>query len=620
RLRLDAQRPEDERRPTLEIVFEASKEVRRSIVFATLVIIVVFAPLLFLTGVEGRLLRPLGFAYAVSLTASLLVALTVTPVLCSLLLPRSRVVRVGHDTVVVRGLKRLYAPVLGSTVRRWGALTVASFLGLAVAGYGLWSAGGAFLPPFNEGALTISVTTLPGTSLEESDRLGAMAEAIVLEHPEVVSTARRTGRAAGDEHTQPVSSSEMEARLVPMPEERREAFLVRLRASLSALPGASVIIGQPLEHRIDHMLSGTRANVAVKIFGPDLRELRATAERAKAIMANVDGVVDLSVEHQAEVPFVTVRFDRAAIARYGLTVETVAHEIETAFQGRSVTRVLEDQAAFDLVVRYDAGVVDSLHAVQEAHIGTPSGARLPLHVVADVHRDLGPNLISRENVERKIVVSCNTAGRDLQAVVDDLQAALGANLRLPEQYRVEYGGQFESAQQASRILVAVGGLVILVVFLLLWVALGTVRDAALVMVNLPLALIGGVVGVHLSGGVISVASLIGFITLFGIATRNGIMMVTHIHHLVREEGVTDLAEAVMRGASERLSPILMTALASGLGLLPLVLAGGQPGSEIETPMAIVILSGLGSATLLNMVVVPALYLRFGAVGRERLPG
>jgi CzcA family heavy metal efflux pump len=613
RLRLEAALPEGERRPVLTVVFEASKEVRRSIVFATLVIILVFAPLLFLTGVEGRLLRPLGFAYAVSLGASLFVALTVTPVLCSFLLPTSKTVRSGHEPALIQGLKRLYAPILALSLRRWRGLTVLALVGLAAAGWGLQQAGRSFLPSFNEGALTVSVSTLPGTSLEESNRLGRMAERIMLNHPEVRTTARRTGRADQDEHTQPVSSSEIEARLVPLDEEQRSQFLGRLRASLSDLPGTNVIIGQPIEHRIDHMLSGTRANIAVKIFGPKLRDLRRLAESTRSIMETVDGVADLSVERQAEVPFVTVRFNRGSIARYGLTIEAVAHEIETAFQGRTVTRILEGQAVFDLVVRYDAGAIDTLHAVQEARIGTPSGARVPLHELAEVQRSVGPNLISRENVERKIVVSCNVADRDLQAVVDDIRRKIGAGLTMPPRYRVEYGGQFESAQEATRILYWVGALVLLGVIILLWVALGSLRDGLLVMVNLPLALIGGVVGVHVAGGVVSVASLIGFITLFGIATRNGIMMVTHIHHLVLEEGITDLVEAVSRGATERLAPILMTALASGLGLLPLALAGGQAGSEIETPMAIVILCGLATATLLNMIIVPALYLRFGAV-------
>ncbi len=620
RLRLEGMRPKSERRSVLKVVFEASKEVRRSIVFATLVIIVVFTPLFFLTGVEGRLLRPLGFAYSASLAASLLVALTVTPVLCSFLLPDSQAVRSEAEPALVRWLKRMYEPLLRVTLHRWGALTLVILIALGAALWSLHHAGRSFLPSFNEGALNVSISTLPGTSLEESDRLGALAERTLLSHPEVRTTARRTGRADRDEHAQAVSSSEMEAGLVSMDEHQRAEFLARLRESLGQLPGTNVIIGQPIEHRIDHMLSGTRSNVAVKIFGPNLRTLRSVAEKARALMESVQGVADLSVEQQADVPFVTVRFKRGAIARYGLTIEDVAHEIETAYQGRTVTRVLKGQAIFDLVVRYSADSIDTLHAVQETRIGTPTGARVPLHDLADVHRDIGPNLISRENVERKIVISCNVADRDLQAVVDDIRRTISADLELPPTYRVEYGGQFKSAQEATRIIGWISLLVLFGVLVLLWAALGNLRDGLLVLVNLPLALIGGVIGVHVSGGVISVASLIGFITLFGIATRNGIMMITHIHHLIQEEGIGDMVHAVTQGASERLSPILMTALASGLGLLPLALAGGQPGSEIETPMALVILFGLASATVLNMFIVPALYLRFGYVRGEAFNG
>jgi Cu/Ag efflux pump CusA len=347
-----------------------------------------------------------------------------------------------------------------------------------------------------------------------------------------------------------------------------------------------------------------------------LAQLHGLAERVRREMEGVSGVVDLSVEQRGELPTVTVRFRRNAIARYGLTIQQVAHEIETAFQGRTVARIVDGPIGYDLVVRYDTSDVGSLEAVREARIGVPGGARLPLHVFADVARSLGPSMIARENVERKIVVQCNVAGRDLQSVVDDIRAQVERGVTMPEGFRVEYGGQFESAQEASRILLVVGSVVVLVIFLLLFVALGTLRDAGLVILNLPLALIGGVVGVYASGGVVSVASLIGFITLFGIATRNGIMMVTHFHHLRDHEGVTDPLEIVRRGAMERLSPILMTALASGLGLLPLALSGGSPGSEIQAPMAIVILFGLLSSTVLNMVVVPSLYLRFGAAARR----
>lgn len=604
----------DEPQSVLGVVFRASKEIRASIVFATLIIVVVFAPLYFLEGVEGRLLQPLGFAYVGSLFASLLVALTVTPVLCSLLLPGSRGVLKPHEAWIVIKLKGFYEPLLHSTVHHWKALTGLSAVLLAGAAIGTALAGRSFLPPFNEGALTISMVTLPGTSLEMSNRLGAMAEGIILNRPEVLSTGRRTGRASGDEHAQPVSSSEIDALLKPGLENKEE-FLASLRAELATVPGTNVIIGQPLEHRIDHMLSGTRANIAVKIFGHDLSRLRELAEKVRQEMAAIDGVVDLSVEQQGELPLVTVRFRRRAIARYGLTIQQIAHEIETAFQGRTVGRVIDGPVGYDLVVRYDTRELDTLEAVREKHIGVPGGARLPLHVFADVERSLGPSLIARENVGRKIVVQCNVAERDLLSVVDDIRARVGENLIMPEGYRVEYGGQFESAQEASRIIGLVGAAVVMVVLVLLFVALGSMRDAWLVLLNLPLALIGGVVGVYASGGVISVASLIGFITLFGIATRNGIMMVTHFHHLRDEEGLSEPLEIVRRGALERLSPILMTALASGLGLLPLALSSGNPGSEIQAPMAMVILFGLVTSTALNMLVVPSLYLRFGAAAR-----
>ncbi len=614
RLRLNAALPPGERRPLLEVVFEASREIRRSIVFATVIIVVVFLPLFFLSGVEGRLLRPLGFAYVVSLSASLVVAVTVTPALCSLLLPNSIAVKSHKETAVVRWLKRGYGASLDLVLARWRLLTTVSLLGLAAAGGGLWSAGRSFLPTFDEGALTISIVSLPGTSLTASTQLAQVVEGLLLEHPEVISTARRTGRAEQDEHSQDISASEIEVRLQEG-ERSSEAFLAAVRADLATVAGANFIIGQPIAHRIDHMLSGARANVAVKIFGPDLQELRRLARQVRDEMAEVPGVVDLAIEQQTDVEQVSVRFDRAAIARHGLTIQQVAHEIETAFLGREVTRVLEGQATFHLVVRYERSTIDTLAAVRSAHIGTPSGARIPLSSLADVQRGVGPNAISRENVERKIVVMCNVAGRDLQAVVDDIAARVDAGVERPTRYRVEYGGQFQSAQQAQRVLLAVGGGVIIAILLLLIVALGSSRDAVLVMVNLPLALIGGVVGVYVAGGVLSVASIIGFITLFGIATRNGIMMVTHFHHLAMVEGERDPWTIVRRGAMERLSPILMTALASGLGLLPLALAGGEAGSEIQTPMAIVILCGLVTSTTLNMVVVPALYLRFGDVTR-----
>jgi CzcA family heavy metal efflux pump len=600
----------------LDVVFEASKEIRGSIVYATVIIILVFLPLFVLTGVEGRLLRPLGFAYIVSLAASLAVALTVTPALCSILLPTSRAVREDREGRLVHWLKARYEPILARVLARWKLAAVVAVGLFAASAVSLFLAGRAFLPEFNEGTLTISAVTLPGTSLSESDRLGRIVEEILLKHAEVTATARRTGRAELDEHAQDVNSAEIDVGL-RMKDRTKDELLAALRRDLSAVPGVAITIGQPISHRIDHMLSGTRANIAVKVFGDDLRELRRLGEQVRQVMSGVPGVVDLSLEQQPDIPFLTVRFDRPAIARHGLRIQEIAETIETAFQGSKASRVLEGQASYDLVVRHDRSAVEDLDAIRGTLVSTPSGAQVPLSALADIRKDRGPSMVTRENVQRKSVVMCNVSGRDLGSVVRDVRQAVGASVPLPRGYHVEYGGQFESAEQAVRTLLLVGAAVVAGIFLLLFMALRSGRDAAVVMLNLPLALAGGVAGVWLSGGVLSVASVIGFITLFGIATRNGLMMISHVQHLVAEEGVRDPVEAVRRGAMERLSPILMTALAAGLGLVPLALAGGQPGSEIETPMAVVILCGLVTSTALNMLVVPALYLRFGSV-RQRV--
>ena len=618
RLREDAARPADARPPALLVVFEASKEIRSSIVFATLIILLVFLPLFFLAGVEGRLLRPLGFAYVVSLAASLAVALTVTPALCGVLL--SREAAYGRDEGRLVGwLKARYGRLLERTLPQWRAVGGVALATFAVALIALVGAGRAFLPDFNEGTLTISVVTLPGTSLRDSDALGRLVEEVLLEQPEVVATARRTGRAELDEHAQDVNASEIDVGL-RMNDRSKDEFLAALRRALSVVPGTQITIGQPISHRIDHMLSGTRANIAVKVFGQDLFELRRLAEAVRRAMAGVQGVVDLSTEQQTDIPFLTVKLDRPSIARHGLRVRDVAEAMETAFAGQTVSRIREGDAAFDLLVRYPEESRSDLERVSELRITTASGAELPLHTLADVRKDQGPNTISRENVQRKIVVMANVAGRDLGGVVADIQAAVAKSVSVPRGYHVEYGGQFESATEASRTLLLLGALVMVGIFALLVLALGSSRDATLVLVNLPLALIGGVVGVFLSGGVLSVASLIGFIALFGIATRNGLMLVAHVRHLREVEGVQESYEAVRRGALERLSPILMTALAAGLALVPLALEAGEPGSEIQAPMAVVILCGLLSSTALNMIVVPALYLRFGAVAeRETAP-
>ncbi|MBI2901722.1 MAG: efflux RND transporter permease subunit [Planctomycetes bacterium] len=610
RLRENGALPEDRRRTVFDVVYGASREVQSSIVFATLIILLVFVPIFFLPGVEGRLLQPLGLAYVVALSASLVVALTVTPVLCSFLLPRSRAVREGREPRVVRALKGAYGELLGPALRHpWAVVTpaIVLFAGALIA---FSFTGRAFLPEFNEGAFTISAVTLPGTSLPESDRLGRVVEETLLSHPEVASVARRTGRAELDEHAQGVEAAELDVSFV-LKDRSRERFLEALRRDLSLVPGMNITVGQPISHRIDHMLSGTRANIAVKIFGDDLYKLRSLGERCRQAMSKVEGVVDLSVEQQMEIPILRVRLDRSALSRYGILVEEVMRALEASLQGIHVSRVMEGRNSFDLVARLSEGEGWNPDSLEEVPLSLPDGGRVPLGAVADVVKETGPNTISRENVERKIVVMCNVSGRDVGSVVEDIRKAVDPIVAGDRGYRAEYGGQFEAATEANRRLAILGAGVIVGIWFLLYLAFRSGRDAAVVMVNLPLALIGGIGGVFLSGGVLSVASIIGFITVFGIATRNGIMLISHIRNLQEHEGVTDFREAVYRGALERLAPILMTALAAGLALIPLALGGGKPGNEIQTPMALVVLLGLLSSMLLNMIVVPALYLRFG---------
>lgn len=610
RLRENALAPTEGKKSPSRIVVEATVEVRTSIVFATLIIVLVFLPIFFLPGVEGRLLKPLGMAYVAALAASLVVAISVTPALSSLLLPSSKAVREGRQPRVVGILRSAYARILGPTLKHPWLVATPSALLLAAAVAASAFLGRSFLPEFNEGALSISAVTLPGTSLAESDSLGRLAEEAILSHPEVTSVARRTGRAELDEHAMGVESAEIDVSY-RLRERSRAEFLAALRGSLSLVPGMNFILGQPISHRIDHMLSGTRASIAVKIFGEDLHRLRALAERAREAMGRVPGVVDLSVEQQADVPILKVRLDRAALARHGISVAVASRALEAAFKGITVTRVLEGRNSFDLVVRLSGSDDWTAETLRDLPLDAPGGVKVPLDAVADIAKDFGPNSISREGVERKIVVMCNAAGRDVTAVVRDTKRAVDPIIGAVRGYRVEYGGQFEAASTATRTLAYLGVAVILGIGFLLHVAFGSARDAMLIMINLPLALIGGVAGVFVSGGVLSVASLIGFITVFGIAARNGIMLVSHIRYLQEREGVTDFREAVFRGSMERVAPILMTSLATGLALIPLVLGGGKPGSEIQTPMAMVILFGLLTSMLLNMVVVPTLYLYLG---------
>jgi CzcA family heavy metal efflux pump len=610
RLRENRARPADQQRSSAEIVRDATLEIRTSIVFATIIIVLVFLPIFGLVGVEGRLLTPLAFAYIVSLLASLIVAIIVTPALSYAFLPHARSIERGHDGWLARSLKSRFAKDLPHALNHPFVVMVVSAVLLVVAVIALTRAGTAFLPEFHEGSLTVQANTLPGTSLAKSDEIGRRVEQIMLAEPEVVATARRTGRAELDEHVQGVEAAEIDVGLRETGRPRAELLAV-LRRGFSTLPGTNVTIGQPISHRIDHMLSGTRANIAVKVFGDYLGTLRRLGERVREVVTAVPGAVDVSLEQQMDVPTLRFVLNRTAIARYGLHANDVGEAIETAFAGATVGRIFDRGTAFDLVVKFDSSSSVDFERIADLPIDTPAVGQVPIRLLADVRREEGPNMVLRENVQRRIVISCNVAGRDLGSVVDDIRSNVAQSVPMPAGYRVEYGGQFESQQSASRRLSVLFVAVVAGLFMLLVLAFGRARDAVIVMVNLPLALIGGVAGVFLAGGVLSVASMIGFITLFGIATRNGIMLVSHIQHLRNEEGVVDFREAVERGAHERLVPILMTAMAAGLALIPLALGGGRTGSEIQTPMAIVILCGLTTSTLLNMIVVPTLYLRYG---------
>ncbi len=613
RLRGNRQQPEDMRQATLPLIRYAAREMRDPIVNATIIITVVFVPLFFLSGVEGRMLRPLGQAYIVAILASLLVAVTVTPVLCSLLLSGDRTLARKQEPWLLRGVQRVYGNLLESTLRRSG---------LVVAGAGVLllgtlalipSLGGEFLPPFREGSLTISVVSLPGTSLAESDAIGARVERRLLAHQAVVSTSRRTGRADLDEHAQGPNASEIDARL-DLDDYDLDDVLAELRADLTGFPGTSITVGQPIGHRIDHMLSGTRAAIAVNLFGPELQPLRDIAAEIETVAGQVPGLVDISVERQADVPQLQVRADRRAMARYGVTPGSLTAAVDVAFQGEEVSLIREGQRAFDLVVRYAEEHRADADAIGSTLVSTPAGATVPLSQLASVVPARGPNTISRENVQRKIAISANVADRDVVGAVRELQERVAADVSLPQGYSLQYGGQFESGQAATRSITILSFFSIAAIFLVLLRAFGTVRTAVLLMANLPLALAGGVAAVMLIGGAINVATLVGFITLFGIAVRNGILLVSRYKHLCGHG--LPLPNAIRRGSAERLSPIVMTALTTGLALIPLALGIGEPGKEIQAPLAVVVLGGLITSTFLNMFVIPALFLRYGRFGKE----
>ncbi|MGB4017166.1 efflux RND transporter permease subunit [Petrimonas mucosa] len=605
RLKQNHRKPREEREPVLDVVLNASIEIRASILNATLIIMVAFVPLFFLTGMEGRMLKPLGIAYIVALFVSLIVAMTITPLLCKLLLTDGKYLnRNRQDSWLTRKLNGIYEKSLEWVLRNKRKVfypTAGIFLGAIAL---CFTMGQSFLPEFNEGALVITAVTKPGVSPEETDRLGLLMEQELLKIPEVTGTARRTGRGELDEHSQAGNSSEIDVRFSKL-KRSNEEFLNEIRSVLSKVPGVAVTVGQPLGHRIDHMLSGTRANIAIKLFGPDLSELFMLGSQIGHSIEGVEGLVDVSVEQQTETPQLQLRPNRAMLARYGITVEQFNRFVELAFAGEKLGDIYEGERSFDLVLRLNDNYTGSLDAIRSALIDMGNGRKVPLEEVADIVSVGGPGSISRENVQRKIVVSANTAGRDLKSVVDDVRRMVDEKIRLPEGYRVEYGGQFETAAKASRTLLIASLLAIGLIFLLLYGEFKELTLSTIVLVNLPLALIGGVLALYLTSAVISIPSIIGFITLFGIATRNGILLISRYQHM-QQEGES-LHRRVLQGSVDRLNPILMTALTAALALIPLVFQGDKPGNEIQSPMAVVVLGGLLTSTLLNLFIVPIVY-------------
>ena len=601
-----------------EVVTRASDEIRASIVFATLIIILVFVPLFSLSGMEGRMFRPLGWAVVISMAASLLVALTVVPVLSDLLLTRFRWQHMTEgsnadpappkESPVVVWIKRAYRPILALVMRlRWGVAVLALLL-VVLTVAAIPRLGREFLPVMDEATFIISVFSPPGTSLGESTRIGREMETRLLTIPEVTSVSSRTGRAEADEHAHDVNTHEILVNFIP-PDERektREELLTDVRTLLSPenFPGVLVSVGQPIQHRLDHLLSGVSAQVALKLFGPDLDTLRQKAEEIRAVISEIDGAADLQVEQQVQVEQLQIQVKRLEAARHGLRVEDVTHFAETAFKGETVSQVIQGQRQYALLIRVDPTLVNTFESVENLELRTPSGTFVPLKQVADVGFGYGPNTINRENVSRRIVIQCNVQDRDLGNFIAEVQQKINEHINLPEAYFLTYGGQFESQQAAQRRILIQTGFVLVGICVLLFLAMGSFRLSLLVMLNLPLALIGGVISIFLTGGVLSIPSMVGFILLFGIAVRNGIILVTHINTL-RSEGLS-LYDAIMKGAEERISPVLMTALTTGLGMLPLALAHGS-GAELQKPLAIVISGGMITATLLTLLVLPVLY-------------
>lgn len=604
-LRLNHRLPVNERRPVLEVVFAGSAEIRSSILNATFIIMVAFVPLFFLSGLEGRMLKPLGITYIISLFVSLVVAMTVTPLLCSLMLTSDTYLQRNEGESRLSGfLSRKYSESLHWVMSHSGTVLSVTGVLLAFALVLFFMMGRSFLPDFNEGSAVISAVAQPGVSLDLSDELGNMVEQELLQIPEVTSTARRTGRGELDEHSQSINGAEIEVQFNLQGRSRRELF-DEMRARMASVPGIVTSVGQPLGHRIDHMLSGTRAGIAIKLFGTDLATMYQLGNRIKDEISGIDGLVDISVEQQTETPQIQVRANRAALARYGISIADFNDFIRYGFGGEKIADIYEGERSFDVVLRYAGQYTSDIAGLKDALIDTPDGGKVPLTDVAEIVSTGGPASISRENVQRKLVVSANVSGRDLGTCVDEIKDEIAEHIVLPEGYRIEYGGQFESQQSASRTLALALVAALAVIFMLLIAEFRSIPLSAIVMISLPLALIGGVFAVFVSSSVVSIPSIIGFITLFGVATRNGILLISRYSHL--QSAGMPLREAVLNGSADRLNPILMTALTSALALIPLIFNGEKAGNEIQSPMAIVVLGGLVTSTLLNIYVMPIIY-------------
>ena len=605
-LRENRMLPAAERLPIRQVVFNASREVRMPILNSTLIIIVSFIPLFFLTGMEGRMLVPLGVAFIVSLFASTIVALTLTPVLCSYLLGGdSKKEGLPREAFLAVWLKKHYEQALLWTLEHKKTVlggTIALFI-LALGSF--FTLGHSFLPPFNEGSFTINVSSMPGISLEESDRIGRQAEELLLTIPEIKTVARKTGRAELDEHALGVNVSEIEAPF-ELDERSHAEVLEEVRHKLSVITGANIEIGQPISHRIDAMLSGTQANIAIKLFGDDLNRMFMIGNQIKEAVSNVEGIADLNVEQQIERPELKIVPKRELLAKYGISLPQFNEFITINMAGEVVSQVYEKGKAFNLVVRASEDNRGSIDHVKDLMIDDNQGRKIPLIAVADVVSSMGPNTINRENVKRKIVISANTSGRDLRSVVNDIQALIDQKIQLPEGYHIEYGGQFESEQAASQTLLLTSAMSIVVIFLLLYMQFKNASQSGVILLNLPLALIGGVFALLMTTGEVSIPAIIGFISLFGIATRNGMLLISH-YNLLREEQGMNVKQSIIQGSLDRLNPILMTALSSALALIPLALRGSLPGNEIQSPMAKVILGGLLTSTFLNAFIIPIVY-------------